>query len=158
MTSPNGHNPDDMPDIREELEQQQEQHRERLRVGISDALALEQASGLGYSFNALQIMARMSFDPEQWMGLTEVTEREIQIQCLRYARRHRARYGNSRLDLVDWKKAMLRVSKNREGRRELERMFIAEKGRQQAERDFRTPVERMMGARPLERDPMKLAA
>jgi hypothetical protein len=142
MTSPNGHNPDDMPDIREDLEQQQEQHRERLRVGISDALALEQASGLGYSFNAL----------------TEVTEREIQIQCLRYARRHRARYGNSRLDLVDWKKAMLRVSKNREGRRELERMFIAEKGRQQAERDFRTPVERMMGARPLERDPMKLAA
>lgn len=128
MSSDNGRI-EDMPDV-EGFSGQQNEQRERLRTGIGEMLALDQGTGIGYSFNALQIMSKMSINPEEWMAMTEYTDREIQIQSLRFARRHRARYGNSQLDKVDWKKAMMRVSKGRSGRGEIRDMFIAEKHRQ----------------------------
>lgn len=154
----NGHNSDEMPELEAQLAEEQVVAGDATRVGISNMLGLEQNSGLGYSFNALQIMARLSDLPEEWMGMTEYSDREIQIMSLRDARRNRARYGNSRLDMVDWRKAVRRISRNRRGREEIERMFIAERQRQGfAEEQQRSRFERMMGAnRPQDGNPMKL--
>ena len=149
----NGHSSDDMPN-----ESVQTDSRESVRAGISSILGLEQNSGLGYSFNALQIMARLSFAPEEWMGMTEYSDREIQIMALRDSRRNRARYGSSRLDVVDWRKALRRISRNRQGRSEIERMFIAERQRLGFEenKDSRSRMERMLGAGRRD-DPTKLS-
>lgn len=143
----NGHNSDEAPELEESLQMESSGSRESMRAGMSSILGLEQSSALGYSFNALQIMAKGSFDAAEWLGMTEYTDREIQIMALRYARRHRARYGNSRLDLVDWKKALMRISRNRAGRAEIERMFIAERQRlgEEDSQKNRNRFERMLG-------------
>jgi hypothetical protein len=100
-----------------------------LRAGTATVLGLEQDSGVGFHFDPLEAMAHMSREPQQWMCLTDMSEREIQIQSMRFARRHRARYGNSRLDLVDYFKALMRVSRDGRGRTEIKEMQIAESNR-----------------------------
>lgn len=132
-------------------EQSQEQGS---RAGISNVIGLERDSGVGYHFDPMEAMAHMSYDASQWMCLTRMTEREIQIQSLRFARRHRARFGNSRLDLVDYYKALLRVSLNGAGRAEIEAMQKAERNR---DADVKSGWGQAFGARPNpERDAMRL--
>jgi len=149
----NGHNSDEAP----EMITQQSDARESVRAGISSILGLEQAQGVGYSFNALQWVARMSDQPAEWMGMTQYTEREIQIQSMIDARRFRRRYGSSRLDIVDWYKALRRVSLDRRGRTEFGDMFIAERNRLGfQEKDQRNAMQRMLGTNRPREDAMKL--
>ncbi len=104
------------------------------RAGVSGVLGLEQDSGVGYSFDPLRAMAHMSFEPQEWMCLTVYTEREIQIQGLRFSRRHRARFGSSRLDMVDYYKSLMRVSRDGHGRDDIRAMQIADSNRSSDEK------------------------
>lgn len=127
MTSTNGHHPDE-PEITEQLTM--DEGPGPRRTGIEDALGLDRnGSGLGSFFNAILEMSRGSLKAEEWRVRTEYTEREIGINGIRAGRRHRAKFGWTNTELIDWNKAHDRVSLSRKGRKEIKEMFIAERNR-----------------------------
>lgn len=121
------------PTAQPEVQPEENGHQPK-RIGVANLLGFERPPEQVAHFDPLAAIGQLSQAPAEWLGLSDIDERHLQITKGIMMMLMRCRYGFVNIDEIVWKEFAMRRSINSRGINALVDMHIADRNRVTDER------------------------